>query len=119
MGSSSAAYLSGLLAANASLAVANARLISRLRAAEQELRRENQFLKSRDRSRAKAEAMRKACDGAITGLQKSGQACDSSFECSAGLACMLLALPVAESATIDDVRLTMLPHIPPEPHPRR
>jgi Nif-specific regulatory protein len=41
----------GVLAANASLAIANARLIRRLRAAEEQLRRENAFLKTRERAR--------------------------------------------------------------------
>ena len=41
----------GVLAQNASLAVANARAIARLLAAEEQLKRENQFLKSRERSR--------------------------------------------------------------------
>jgi len=42
----------GVLAADASLAVANARLIGRLQAAEQRLDRENQFLKGRERARS-------------------------------------------------------------------
>jgi Nif-specific regulatory protein len=42
----------GVLAADASLAVANARLIGRLMAAEQRLDRENQFLKGRERARS-------------------------------------------------------------------
>ena len=42
----------GVLAADASLAVANARLIARLMAAEQRLDRENQFLKGRERARS-------------------------------------------------------------------
>jgi Nif-specific regulatory protein len=42
----------GVLAADASLAVANARLIGRLLAAEQRLGRENQFLKGRERARS-------------------------------------------------------------------
>jgi Nif-specific regulatory protein len=42
----------GVLAADASLAVANARLIGRLMAAEQRLDRENQYLKSRERARS-------------------------------------------------------------------
>jgi Nif-specific regulatory protein len=42
----------GVLAADASLAVANARLIGRLLAAEQRLDRENQFLKGRERARS-------------------------------------------------------------------
>jgi transcriptional regulator with GAF, ATPase, and Fis domain len=41
----------GVLAHGASLAIANARLIQRLRSAEEQLRRENQFLKGRERSR--------------------------------------------------------------------
>jgi Nif-specific regulatory protein len=41
----------GVLAANASLAVANARLIHRLELAEEQLERENRFLKGRERSR--------------------------------------------------------------------
>jgi Nif-specific regulatory protein len=41
----------GVLAATASLAVANARLIRRLRAAEEKLTKENSFLKRRERSR--------------------------------------------------------------------
>jgi len=41
----------GVLAATASLAVANARLIRRLRAAEEKLTKENRFLKRRERSR--------------------------------------------------------------------
>ena len=40
-----------VLAHNASLAVANARLVKRLRAAEERLRKENQFLKGREESR--------------------------------------------------------------------
>jgi Nif-specific regulatory protein len=40
-----------LLAHNASLAVANARLLMRLRSAEERLRKENQFLKGREESR--------------------------------------------------------------------
>jgi transcriptional regulator with GAF, ATPase, and Fis domain len=42
----------GVLAADASLAVANARLIGRLVAAEQRLDRENRFLKGRERARS-------------------------------------------------------------------
>jgi len=42
----------GVLAASASLAVANARLIRRLLAAEQQLKKENQFLKGRERARS-------------------------------------------------------------------
>jgi Nif-specific regulatory protein len=42
----------GVLAADASLAVANARLIGRLVAAEQRLDRENQYLKRRERARS-------------------------------------------------------------------
>jgi transcriptional regulator with GAF, ATPase, and Fis domain len=42
----------GVLAADASLAVANARLIARLEQAEQRLSRENQFLKGRDQARS-------------------------------------------------------------------
>jgi Nif-specific regulatory protein len=42
----------GVLAADASLAVANARLIGRLMAAEQRLDRENQYLKGRERARS-------------------------------------------------------------------
>ncbi len=42
----------GVLAADASLAVANARLIGRLIAAEQRLDRENQYLKGRERARS-------------------------------------------------------------------
>ncbi len=42
----------GVLAADASLAVANARLIARLELAEQRLQGENQFLKGRERARA-------------------------------------------------------------------
>jgi transcriptional regulator with GAF, ATPase, and Fis domain len=42
----------GVLAADASLAVANARLIARLEQAEQRLERENQFLKGRERARS-------------------------------------------------------------------
>ncbi|HVR19717.1 MAG TPA: sigma 54-interacting transcriptional regulator [Polyangiaceae bacterium] len=42
----------GVLAADASLAVANARLIGRLVQAEQRLDRENQFLKGRERARS-------------------------------------------------------------------
>jgi Nif-specific regulatory protein len=42
----------GILAADASLAVANARLIARLEQAEQRLERENQFLKGRERARS-------------------------------------------------------------------
>jgi Nif-specific regulatory protein len=41
----------GVLAANASLAVDNARLIRRLRAAEEQLTKENVFLKGRERAR--------------------------------------------------------------------
>jgi Nif-specific regulatory protein len=41
----------GVLAHGASLAIANARLIQRLRLVEEQLRRENQFLKGRERSR--------------------------------------------------------------------
>jgi transcriptional regulator with GAF, ATPase, and Fis domain len=41
----------GVLAASASLAVANARLIRRLLSAEQQLKKENQFLKGRERAR--------------------------------------------------------------------
>jgi Nif-specific regulatory protein len=41
----------GVLAHNASLAVANARLLSRLRAAEERLKKENQFLKGREQER--------------------------------------------------------------------
>jgi transcriptional regulator with GAF, ATPase, and Fis domain len=41
----------GVLAQGASLAIANARLIQRLTLAEEQLRRENQFLKGRERSR--------------------------------------------------------------------
>ena len=43
--------LLGVLAHNASLAVANARLVQRLRAAEERARRENQFLKGREETR--------------------------------------------------------------------
>ncbi|MGH7327673.1 MAG: GAF domain-containing protein, partial [Polyangiaceae bacterium] len=43
--------LAGLLAHNASLAVANARLVKRLRAAEERLRKENTYLKGREESR--------------------------------------------------------------------
>ena len=43
--------LLGVLAHNASLAVANARLVQRLRAAEEKARRENQFLKGREETR--------------------------------------------------------------------
>jgi Nif-specific regulatory protein len=42
----------GVLAADASLAVANARLIGRLQAAEQRLDRENRFLRGRERARS-------------------------------------------------------------------
>ncbi len=42
----------GVLARGASLAVANARLIHRLSLAEEQLRKENQFLRGRERSRA-------------------------------------------------------------------
>jgi Nif-specific regulatory protein len=42
----------GVLAADASLAVANARLIARLELAEQRLERENHFLKGRERARS-------------------------------------------------------------------
>jgi Nif-specific regulatory protein len=42
----------GVLAHGASLAIANARLIQRLLAAEEQLRRENQFLRGRERARA-------------------------------------------------------------------
>ncbi|HVJ17538.1 MAG TPA: sigma 54-interacting transcriptional regulator [Polyangiaceae bacterium] len=42
----------GVLAASASLAVANARLIRRLLTAEQQLKKENQFLKGRERARS-------------------------------------------------------------------
>ncbi|MFO7181588.1 MAG: GAF domain-containing protein, partial [Pseudomonadota bacterium] len=42
----------GVLAANASLAIANARLIRRLSAAEQELKKENTFLRRRERTRS-------------------------------------------------------------------
>jgi len=42
----------GVLAHGASLAIANARLIQRLMLAEEQLRRENQFLKGRERSRS-------------------------------------------------------------------
>jgi transcriptional regulator with GAF, ATPase, and Fis domain len=42
----------GVLSASASLAVANARLIRRLLAAEQQLKRENQYLKGRERARS-------------------------------------------------------------------
>jgi transcriptional regulator with GAF, ATPase, and Fis domain len=42
----------GVLAASASLAVANARLIRRLIAAEEQLQKENSFLKSRERARS-------------------------------------------------------------------
>ncbi|HEX7671327.1 MAG TPA: sigma 54-interacting transcriptional regulator, partial [Polyangiaceae bacterium] len=41
----------GVLAANATLAVANARLIDRLSRAEEQLERENRFLKGRERAR--------------------------------------------------------------------
>ncbi|HEY8074108.1 MAG TPA: sigma 54-interacting transcriptional regulator [Labilithrix sp.] len=41
----------GVLAHNASLAVANARLVKRLRAAEERLKKENTFLKSREQQR--------------------------------------------------------------------
>jgi transcriptional regulator with GAF, ATPase, and Fis domain len=44
----------GVLAADASLAVANARLIARLEQAEQRLERENQFLKGREWARTSA-----------------------------------------------------------------
>jgi Nif-specific regulatory protein len=44
--------LLGVLAASASLAVANARLIRRLLSAEQQLKKENQFLKGRERARS-------------------------------------------------------------------
>jgi Nif-specific regulatory protein len=43
--------LAALLAHNASLAVANARLVKRLRAAEERLRKENAYLKGREESR--------------------------------------------------------------------
>jgi Nif-specific regulatory protein len=43
----------GVLARGASLAVVSARLIQRLSTAEEQLRRENQFLRGRERSRAK------------------------------------------------------------------
>ncbi len=43
--------LIAVLAHNASLAVANARLVRRLRAAEERLRKENQFLKGREQER--------------------------------------------------------------------
>ncbi len=43
--------LVGLLAHNASLAVANARLVKRLRAAEERLKKENAFLKGREETR--------------------------------------------------------------------
>ncbi|CAN5446838.1 hypothetical protein BH09MYX1_BH09MYX1_04620 [soil metagenome] len=43
--------LVAVLAHNASLAVANARLVKRLRAAEERLRKENQFLKGREQER--------------------------------------------------------------------
>lgn len=43
--------LAALLAHNASLAVANARLVKRLRAAEERLRKENTYLKGREESR--------------------------------------------------------------------
>jgi transcriptional regulator with GAF, ATPase, and Fis domain len=42
----------GVLAHGASLAVANARLIKKLTSAEEQLRKENQFLRGRERSRA-------------------------------------------------------------------
>jgi Nif-specific regulatory protein len=42
----------GVLAASASLAVANARLIRRLLSAEQQLKKENQYLKGRERARS-------------------------------------------------------------------
>jgi transcriptional regulator with GAF, ATPase, and Fis domain len=42
----------GVLARSASLAVANARLIQKLTLAEEQLRKENQFLRGRERSRA-------------------------------------------------------------------
>ncbi len=42
----------GVLAHGASLAIANARLIQRLTLAEEQLRRENQFLRGRERSRS-------------------------------------------------------------------
>jgi len=42
----------GVLAANASLAIANARLIRRLSAAEQELKKENSFFRGRERTRS-------------------------------------------------------------------
>jgi transcriptional regulator with GAF, ATPase, and Fis domain len=42
----------GVLAHGASLAIANARLIQRLTLAEEQLRKENQFLRGRERSRA-------------------------------------------------------------------
>ena len=41
----------GVLAYNASLAVANARLLARLRSAEERLKKENQFLKGREQER--------------------------------------------------------------------
>jgi transcriptional regulator with GAF, ATPase, and Fis domain len=44
--------LLGVLARGASLAVANARLIQKLTLAEEQLRKENQFLRGRERSRA-------------------------------------------------------------------
>ena len=43
--------LVAVLAHNASLAVANARLVKRLRAAEDRLKKENSFLKSREQER--------------------------------------------------------------------
>jgi Nif-specific regulatory protein len=44
--------LLGVLAANASLAVANVRLIQKLSTAEQQLKKENSFLRGRERSRS-------------------------------------------------------------------
>src|SRR5207253_2628753 len=44
----------GVLAHGASLAIANARLIQKLTLAEEQLRRENQFLRGRERSRTSA-----------------------------------------------------------------
>jgi transcriptional regulator with GAF, ATPase, and Fis domain len=53
----------GVLAADASLAVANARLIARLEQAEQRLSRENQFLRGRERARSSS--------GRIVGTSKA------------------------------------------------
>ena len=45
----------GVLAHGASLAIANARLIQKLVVAEEQLRKENQFLRSKERARASGE----------------------------------------------------------------